>query len=89
MGKVVNVGWSPASNSGAVSTGQTWSCWSGARRGHTNDQRAGTLLLGGKAERGGCVQPGEEKAAGRPYCSLPVSERVLQESWRGTFSKGV
>ena len=32
-----------------------------------NDQRAGALLLPGKAERVGVVQPGEEKAAGRPY----------------------
>jgi len=27
------------------STGQTWTCWSGARGGHSNDPRAGTPLL--------------------------------------------
>jgi len=43
-------------------------------------------LLWGKAEK---VQPGEEKVPGRPYCSLPVPEGSLQESWRGTFYKGM
>jgi len=37
----------------------------------------------------GAVQPGEEKAAGRPYCSLPVPEGALQDIWRGTFYKGI
>ncbi|KAK4814838.1 hypothetical protein QYF61_027811 [Mycteria americana] len=40
--------------------------------GHENDLRAGAPLLRGQAERVGVVQPGEEKAAGRPYSSLPV-----------------
>ena len=57
----------------------------GPEDGHKNDQRAGTLLLGGTAERVGAVQPGEEKALGTPYSSLPVPEGSLQESWRGTF----
>ena len=48
-----------------------------------------TPLLRGQAERVGTVQPGEEKAPGRPYSSLPVPEGGLQESWRGTFHKGV
>jgi len=26
---------------------------------------------------------------GRPYCGLPVPEGDLQESWRGTFHKGM
>jgi len=65
------------SSSGALSTGQTWTCCSGAREGHKNDPRAGTPLLLGKAERSGAVQPGEEKALGRPYCSLPVLEGGL------------
>jgi len=55
---------SPVSSSGALSTGQSWSCWSGARGGHSNDSRAGTPLLGGKAERAGAAQPAEEKALG-------------------------
>jgi len=36
----------------------------GPEEGHRNDQRAGTALLGGKAERVETVQPGEEKAPG-------------------------
>jgi len=36
-------------------------------------------LLGGKAGRAGAVQPGEEKAVGRPYCGLPVPEGAARE----------
>jgi len=57
---------SPASSSGALSTGQSWSCGSGARGGPSHDVRAGTPLLGGKAGRAGAAQPGEEKAVGTP-----------------------
>jgi len=57
---------SPASSSGALSTGQSWSCGSGARGGPSNDPGAGTPLLGGKAGRAGAAQPGEEKDKGRP-----------------------
>ena len=35
------------------------------------------------------VQPGEEKALGRPYSSLPVPKGGLQESWGGAFYKGI
>jgi len=35
------------------------------------------------------VQPGEEKAPGRPYCSLPVPEGSLREGWRQTSYKGM
>jgi len=60
-------------------------------------QRRATKMIRGmehlscekKAERVGAVQPGEEKAAGRPYCSLPVAEGGLQESCKGTFYKGM
>jgi len=50
------------------------------QRRSTNNPRAGTPLQGtllplqGNAERVGSVQPGEEKAVGRPSCSLPVPE---------------
>jgi len=57
---------SPASSSGTLSTGQTWSCWSGVRGGPSNDPRAEAPLLGRKAGRAGAGQPGEEKAAGKP-----------------------
>jgi len=70
-------GKSTVSSSGALSTGPSWSCGSGARGGPSNDARAGIPVLGGKAGRAGAVQPGEEKAVGRPYCGLPVLERVL------------
>ncbi|PKU35024.1 hypothetical protein llap_14673 [Limosa lapponica baueri] len=32
---------------------------------------------------------GEEKAPGRPYCGLPVSEGGLQERWGGTLYQGL
>jgi len=32
-------------------------------------------------------KPGEKKAPGIPYSSLPVPEGDQQESWRGTFYK--
>ena len=69
--------WSPASSSGALSTGKTWTCWAGPEEGHKNDQRALTPLLWGKAERVGAVQPGEEKALRRPNRSLSVHEGSL------------
>ena len=37
------------------------------------------------AERFGALQPGEEKAPGAPYRSLPVPEEGLQKGWGGTF----
>jgi len=40
---------------------------------------------GGKAERVGVVQPGEEKAAGRPCCGLTVLKGDLEERWGQTF----
>ena len=64
--------WSPASSSGALIAAKTWTCWSGSRGGHENDQRAGATLLWRKAERVGLVQPWEEKVAGRSYCGLSV-----------------
>ena len=57
--------------------------------GHKDDQRAEAPLLGGQAERPGALQPGEVKALRRSYSSLPVPEGGLQESWGGTFYKGV
>ena len=49
----------------------------GPKEGYKNDPRAGAPLLGGQAERVGLVQPGEEKAAGRPDCSLSVLKGSL------------
>jgi len=61
----------------------------GPEEGHKNDLRDGTPLLQGKAEKVRAVLPGEEKAERRPYSSLPVPEGGLEESWRGTFYKGL
>ena len=49
----------------------------GPEDGHKNDQRDGTPILRGKAERVGAVQPGEEKALERPCSSILVSEGGL------------
>jgi len=54
-----------------------WAQGEGGDSASSNDARAGTPVLGGKAGRAGAAQPGEEKAAGRPYFSLPV----LKGSW--------
>jgi len=55
--------------------------------GDKDDQRAGTPLLRGKAERVGVVQPGEEKAAGRPCSSPPVPEGAYRKDGANLFSK--
>ena len=55
----------------------------------TNGQRDEAPLLWGQAERVGAVQPGEEKASGRPYRNLSVLKGDLQESCRGSFYKGL
>ncbi|GAB0185273.1 hypothetical protein GRJ2_000992600 [Grus japonensis] len=79
---------SAASSSGVPSTRRTWSCWSQARGGHGDEARAGApLLWRPQAERVGLVQPGEEKAAGRPSSPFQ-SLQGLQESWRGAGAKG-
>ena len=49
----------------------------GPKEGYKNDPRAGAPLLWGQAERVGLVQPGEEKAAGTPDCSLSVPKGSL------------
>ena len=56
--------------------------------GHEDDQRAGAPLLRRQADRAAVLQPGEQKALGRPCSCLPVPKGALQESWRGTFYKG-
>ncbi|GAB0180991.1 hypothetical protein GRJ2_000564400 [Grus japonensis] len=78
---------STVSSSGVPSTRRTWSCWSESRGGHGDDVRAGAPLLWRQAERVGLVQPGEEKAAGRPQSPFQ-SPKGLQESWRGAGDKG-
>ena len=45
--------------------------------GHKNDPRDGILLLQGQVKRDGAVQPGEEKALGRPESGLSASKGEL------------
>ena len=52
-----------------------------------NDQKAGTPLLWGRSERAGAVQPGEEKAPGRPLSSLPVPEGAYKKAGEGLFTR--
>ena len=81
---------SPVSSSGALSTAKTWSCWNGSRGGPQKwSEGWNTFLVKEGSESVRAVQPGEEKAPGRPYSSLPVPEGDLWESWRGTFYKGM
>jgi len=56
---------SPASSSGALSAGQTWTCWSGPEEA-TKMIRVLEYLSCEERLRAGAVQPGEEKAVGRP-----------------------
>ena len=78
---------SPASSSETLSTGQTWTCWSGARGGHKNGPRPGTPLLSGKAERVGAVQTAEEKVPGRPDCNLSVVKGAYNKDGDKPFSR--
>lgn len=41
-------------------------------KGHKDDQKAGEPFLQRQAEGVGVVQPGEDKASGRPYSVLPI-----------------
>jgi len=67
--------WSTASRGGVLSTGEAWSCCSAAR-GHRNDPRDGTPPYEDRL-RAGAVQPGEQKATGRPESGLSVSKGGL------------
>lgn len=49
----------------------------------------GTPVLQRQTEGTGTVQPGEEKVLGKPHHTIPGPKKVLKESWRGTFSKGL
>ena len=69
--------WSPASSSGALSTEKTWTCWSGSGGGPQILLEGKSILLWGQAETVGVVQPGEQTAAGRPYCGFSVHKGGL------------
>jgi len=57
----------------------------GPEEGDKSDSRAGTPLLGGKAERVEAVQPGEKAAPGRYYCSLSVPEGAYRKAGENLF----
>jgi len=63
-----------------------WGCWSGSRGGHEDAQRMEHLSYGDRLRAGG-VQPGEEKATGRPHCGLPVLKGRLKGD-KSTFYMG-
>jgi len=59
-------------------------------RGSPEDyQKSGAPPLREQAERVGALQPEEEKAPRRPYSGFLLPEVGQQESWGGTFYKGV
>jgi len=53
--------------------------------GHKDNQRHEAHLLWRKAKSVGVVQSGGDKAAGTPYCGLPVSKGDLQERLGKSF----
>ena len=61
----------------------------GPDEGYRSDQKDGTPPFQGKAEGVGVVQPGEEKASGRPYSSLPVLKGATGKMGRDSLSGGV
>ena len=60
----------------------------GLEEGNKDDQCTGVPLLYIKAEGAGLVQAGEEKATGRPHCSIPVLEVSLKIGGKSTFEMG-
>jgi len=59
----------------------------GPEEDHKDHLRTGAPLLQGKAERVGAVQPGEEKAVGRPFSSLSVPEGAYRKDGGNIFSR--
>jgi len=53
--------------------------------GHEDDPRAGALLLWRQAGGIGLIQPGKEKAVGKPHSGLPVFKGSLQTWGKLTF----
>ena len=59
----------------------------GPEEGHEDDQRARAPPIQRQAERVGVHQPGEEKAPGGPYSSLPVLEGACKKVVEGLFRR--
>ena len=79
--------WSPVCSSGALSIRGHGAVGAGPEEGHKDGLRAGAPFLWGKAERVGAVQPGEDKAAGRPYGRISVPEWAYRKDGENIFSK--
>lgn len=59
----------------------------GPQEGQKSNQRAATPSLMGKAEGIQALQPGEEKAPGRPHCSLSVPTWGLKKEGERLFNR--
>jgi len=59
----------------------------GPEEGHSNDQRAGTPLLEGKAERAGAVQPGEKRLQGELTAAFRYSKKAYKKDGDKPFSR--
>lgn len=78
--------WNTESNSDVLSIGMMCTCRSESRG---DDWRDEISLLWGKSERVGVVQPAEEKALGKPPCSLWVLKITLWDRGGQIFSQGL
>ena len=78
---------SAASSSGVLSTGEMWSCWSGARGDHGDGQRLEQLCCGYRLGELGGFSLGKRRLQGDLRAPASTYEG-LQERWRVTFYKG-
>jgi len=79
--------WSPASSSGALSTGKTWSCCSRSRGGPQKRSEGWSTSPVKKGwESWGC-SAWRREAAGRPCCGLLVPEGAYKEAGEGHFTR--
>lgn len=77
-----DLSWSTAFSSAAPAQEQV------QRRAMKAYQRAGTPLLLRQSEKIGVIQPGEGKAARRPYSDLPVSKGHCRKAVEVLFVRG-